>query len=105
MCTGPGRPSNARFTASSRMSQVCAGSVSRYDALVVAANIACESGVRLSPEVSLRAPLPFQARDEKPERANTGWESERATARPENRLKAPGPAVAKQTPSRRVYMA
>jgi hypothetical protein len=37
--------------------------------------------------------------------ASTGYESDIATARPEKRLNAPGPAVAKQTPSRLVYMA
>ncbi|MGA9010545.1 MAG: hypothetical protein WB495_27570 [Xanthobacteraceae bacterium] len=34
---------------------------------MVAANIACESGVRLKPEVSFSAPLPFHTSREKPE--------------------------------------
>ena len=37
--------------------------------------------------------------------ASTGYESESATASPENRLNAPGPTVAKHTPSRSVNMA
>ena len=67
---------------------------------MVAENIACESGVRLTPEVSFSAPLPFQSSEAYPEIASTGQESDMATASPENRLKAPGPAVAKQTPRR-----
>ena len=38
----------------------------------VAANIACESGVRLTPEVSFSAPLPFQSSEAYPEIASTG---------------------------------
>ncbi len=64
MCTGPGRPSNARLTARSSVSHVSAMFVSRKDPLVVASNIACESGVRLSPEVSLSDPRPCQSSDE-----------------------------------------
>ena len=63
MCTGPGRPSKARFTASSSTSIVSATSVSSQLFLVVAANIACESGVRLTPDVSLSEPLPRHSSD------------------------------------------
>ena len=72
MWTGPGRPSNAVLTASSSTSQVSAMSVSSHDFLVVAANMAWESGVRFSPEVSLRAPFPRHSSAEKPEIARTG---------------------------------
>jgi hypothetical protein len=58
MCTGPGLPSNARLTASSSTSHVSAMSVSRKDRLVVASNIAWESGVRFRPEVSFSDPFP-----------------------------------------------
>ena len=61
MCTGPGRPSNARFTASSRMSQVSSILVTRNEPLVVAANMSREFGVRFQPEVSLSEPLPFHS--------------------------------------------
>src|SRR6266536_2087638 len=105
MWTGPGLPSNAVLTASSRTSQVSAISVSRYDFLVVAANMAWESGVRPRPEVSLAAPLPRQSSDTKPDIARTGYESDIATASPEKRLNAPGPTVAKQKPRRLVYIA
>ena len=44
----------------------------KKERLVVAANMACESGVRLTPEVSFKAPLPFQTTREKPLIANTG---------------------------------
>src|SRR6516164_7254919 len=98
MWTGPGRPSSARFTAFSSTSQVWDASSSSQEPLVVAANIFCESGVRLSPEVSFSAPLPFHSRDENPVTARTGYESDIATASPEKRLNAPGPAVAKQNP-------
>src|SRR5262249_1483666 len=76
----------------------------RTDRLVVAANIFWESGVRPNPEVSLSAPLPFHSSEEKPETAKIGKESDIATAKPEKRLNAPGPAVAKQKPSWPVYM-
>ena len=48
------------------------GICNKYDRLVVAANITCESGVRLTPEVSLSAPLPFHASEAKPLIARTG---------------------------------
>jgi len=72
MWTGPGRPPKARFTACSSTSQVFAGSSKRKEPLVVASNIFCELGVRLTPEVSFRAPLPVHSSDEKPEIASTG---------------------------------
>jgi hypothetical protein len=64
MCTGPGLPDRAMLTASSSTSQVLEMSSSRKDFFVVAANIACESGVRLTPDVSLSAPLPLHFSDE-----------------------------------------
>lgn len=79
--------------------------VSSQDFFVVAANIACESGVLSSPEVSFREPRPAHSMDAYPEIPSTGKESDMATASPENRLNAPGPAVAKHTPSLLVCMA
>ncbi len=67
--------------------------------------MACESGVRLRPDVSLTAPLPRHSRATYPVIASTGYESDRATASPEIRLNAPGPTVAKHTPSLFVYIA
>src|SRR6185312_3449475 len=105
MWTGPGLPSKAMLTASSSTSHVSAMSVRRNDFLVVASNIFWESGVRLRPEVSLSDPFPLHSSDAYPETARTGYESDIATASPENRLNAPGPAVAKQKPSLSVYIA
>ena len=61
MCTGPGRPSKARLTASSSTSHRVGDIGQQEDFLVVALNIACESGVRLTPEVSLSEPLPLHS--------------------------------------------
>ena len=60
--------------------------------------MACESGVRLNPVDSFKAPLPRWFMDVYPVMASTGKESDSATAMPENRLNAPGPPVAKHTP-------
>ena len=72
MCTGPGRPSKATFTASSSTSQVSSTRVRRNDFLVHAANIASESGVLFHPEVSFSDPRPFQAIGAYPEMASSG---------------------------------
>ena len=46
--------------------------VSSQDFFVVAANIACESGVLFSPEVSFREPRPAHSMDAYPEMPSTG---------------------------------
>jgi hypothetical protein len=85
--------------ASSNTSQVWSGLEIMNVFFVVAANIFWESGVLFKPEVSARAPFPMRSAASYPETASTGTESESATPSPESRLNAPGPPVAKQTPS------